>query len=68
MFRILNLYNSPWVKTTSDLLPLHLDQLVGANHSEGNTCLGGELQTRGVHKEGEEEGNEIMGNVRIREI
>lgn len=44
MFRILDFYDSPWVQTTSDLLPLHLDQLVGADHSEGNTCLGEELQ------------------------
>lgn len=37
---ILHFNNSPGVKTTTDLLPFHLNQLVGANHSKGNACLG----------------------------
>lgn len=40
MLRVLHFNNSPGVETTTDLLPLHLDQLVGANHSKGNTGLG----------------------------
>ena len=39
---VLHFNDSPGVQTTSDLLPLHLNQLVGANHSKGNTRLGEE--------------------------
>lgn len=39
---VLHFNNSPGVETTTDLLPLHLNQLVGANHSKGNARLGGE--------------------------
>ncbi len=36
---VLHFNNSPGVKTTADLLPLHLNQLVGSNHSKRNACL-----------------------------
>lgn len=39
MLRVLHLNNPPGIETASDLLPLHLDQLVGANHGEGNAGL-----------------------------
>lgn len=42
MLGVLHFNNSPGVKTTTDLLPFHLNQLVGANHSKGNACLGKE--------------------------
>lgn len=40
MFGVLHLDDSPGVEATTDLLPLHLNQLVGANHSKGNARLG----------------------------
>lgn len=39
MLGVLHLNDPPGVETASDLLPLHLNQLVGANHSKGNARL-----------------------------
>lgn len=36
---VLHFNHSPWVQTTTDLLSFNLNQLVGANHSKGNTRL-----------------------------
>lgn len=47
---IFHLYYSPWVKTTSDLLPFNFNQLVGANHSEGNARLAKVVKNQQMHK------------------
>lgn len=44
VLRILHLYYTPGVQTTTDLLTLHFDKLVGANDSKGNACLGKEVK------------------------
>lgn len=39
VFRVLHLHNTPRVQTPSNLLPLHLNKLVRANHSKRNAGL-----------------------------
>lgn len=39
MLWVFHFNHSPGVETTTDLLSLYLNQLVGANHSEGNAGL-----------------------------
>lgn len=41
---ILHLHYTPGVQATTDLLPLHFNQLVGANDSKGNARLGKEVK------------------------
>lgn len=51
MLRVLHFNNSPGVETTTDLLPLHLNQLVGTNHSKGNARLGEEDKCQRIPRE-----------------
>lgn len=59
MLRVLHFNNSPGVETTTNLLPLHLDQLVGANHSKGNARLGEDDKGQWIPREKQSQSRDI---------
>lgn len=67
MLGVLHFNNSPGVETTTDLLPLHLNQLVGANHSKGNACLGEEDKGQDPQRETKSRGRHVenKGNLSL---